>query len=90
MFSFILLFLVTFGAVTLAGAALGLDFVTAASGAVAMLGNMGPGLGEIIGPAGTYNPLSDEVKWLFSLAMLLGRLELLTVLVLLFPDFWRT
>lgn len=89
-FSFILLFLVTFGGVTLIGAALGLDFVTAASGAIATMGNVGPGLGEIIGPAGNYKSLSDEVKWLFSLAMMLGRLELLTVLVLLFPDFWRT
>lgn len=89
-FSFLLLYIVTFAALTLAASLLGADFVTAASGVAATMGNVGPGLGEIIGPAGTYKPLSDELKWLFSLAMLLGRLELLTVLVLLFPDFWRT
>jgi trk system potassium uptake protein TrkH len=89
-FSFLLLFIVTFAVLSLIAALLGADFVTATSGIAAMMSNSGPGLGEIIGPAGTYKPLSDPLKWLFSLAMLLGRLELLTVLVLLFPDFWRT
>jgi len=89
-FGFILLFIVTFGVLTLVASLLGLDFVTAASGVAATMSNAGPGLGEIIGPSGTYKPLSDSAKWLFSFAMLLGRLELLTVMVLLFPSFWRT
>lgn len=67
----------------------GLDLVTSVSGAAAALGNVGPGLGAVIGPVGNYAPLEDEAKWVLSLAMLLGRLELFTVLVLLSPAFWR-
>jgi len=67
----------------------GLDFVTAVSGAATALANVGPGIGPVIGPTGTFAPLEDEAKWLLSLAMLLGRLELFTVLVLLSPNFWR-
>jgi len=50
---------------------------------------VGPGLGDIIGPAGTFASLPDGAKWLLSAGMLLGRLELFTVLVLLSPVFWR-
>ena len=67
----------------------GLDFVTAASGAATAVSNVGPGLGPIIGPAGNFQPLPDGAKWLLSLGMLLGRLEFLTILVLLTPTFWR-
>jgi trk system potassium uptake protein TrkH len=59
------------------------------SGAATALANVGPGLGDIIGPAGTFAPLPDSAKWILSFAMLLGRLELVTVLVLLAPSFWR-
>lgn len=68
----------------------GLDLTTSVSGAAAALGNVGPGLGPIIGPVGHYASLQDEAKWVLSLAMLLGRLELFTVLVLLSPAFWRS
>ena len=68
---------------------MGLDFVTALSGSIAALANLGPGLGPIIGPAGNFAPLSNEAKWLLSAGMLLGRLEFLSVLVLLTPVFWR-
>ena len=51
---------------------------------------IGPGLGPIIGPAGNFAPLPDAAKWLLSFGMLLGRLELLTLLVLLTPGFWRS
>ncbi|MSO84743.1 MAG: TrkH family potassium uptake protein [Rhodospirillales bacterium] len=71
-------------------AAFGLDLVTALSGAATAVGNVGPGLGNIIGPAGTFAPLPPEAKWVLSLAMLLGRLELFTVLVLFSRAFWRT
>lgn len=67
---------------------LGLDVVTAISGAVATLCNVGPGLGPVIGPAGSYAPLPDSAKWLMSAGMLLGRLEFLSVLVLFTPMFW--
>lgn len=67
----------------------GLDFETSLSGVAQAIGNVGPGLGSIIGPAGNFASLPDPAKWILSLAMLLGRLELLTVLVLLSPVYWR-
>ena len=70
--------------------ALGLDFLTSASGAVTALANVGPGLGDLIGPAGNFLLLPDIAKWLLSFGMLLGRLELFTVLILFYPRFWRS
>lgn len=67
----------------------GLDFVTAITGSATALGNVGPGLGDIIGPAGTFKPLNDVAKWLLSFEMMLGRLELFTVIVLFSRSFWR-
>ncbi|MEP3264976.1 MAG: TrkH family potassium uptake protein [Hyphomicrobiales bacterium] len=67
----------------------GLDTITALSGAASAISNVGPGLGLIIGPDGHYGSLSDTAKWLLGAGMLLGRLELFTVLVLLSPAFWR-
>lgn len=67
----------------------GLDFVTAVSGAATVLNNVGPGLGTTIGPSGNFASLPDAAKWLLSFGMLLGRLELFTILVLLLPSFWR-
>ena len=75
--------------IALALGAFGLDMVTAVSGAATALGNVGPGLGPIIGPAGNFQPLPDAAKWALSLAMLLGRLEFFTVLVLFNRQFWR-
>ena len=68
----------------------GHDPVTALSAAATSVSNVGPGLGELIGPSGTFQPLSDQAKWTLSAAMLLGRLELFTVLVMLSRTFWRT
>ena len=67
----------------------GLDFVTAISGAASSISNVGPGLGDIIGPNGNFSDLPDFSKLSLSLGMLLGRLELFTVLVLFFPSFWK-
>ncbi|MCI5061291.1 MAG: TrkH family potassium uptake protein [Alphaproteobacteria bacterium] len=67
---------------------IGLDFLTAMSGAVTSISNVGPGLGEIIGPGGTFQPLPDSAKWMMCGGMILGRLELFTVLVLFLPHFW--
>lgn len=69
--------------------AYGLDLVTAVSGSLTAYANVGPGLGAVIGPAGNFKTLPDGAKWLLTLAMLLGRLEFFTVLVLLTPGFWR-
>lgn len=66
----------------------GLDVLTAFSAAVVSLNNTGPGLGEV-GPASTYASLTDTQTWICSFAMLLGRLELFTLLVVLTPAFWR-
>jgi len=86
---FFFLFMASF-AVLAAGLGLtGLDFITAVSGAASAIANVGPGLGDIIGPAGTYTGLPDAAKWLLCAGMLLGRLELFTVLVLLSRSFWR-
>ena len=70
--------------------AIGLDTTTALSGAAATLANVGPGLGDIIGPAGTFQPLPDAAKWVMSANMLIGRLEVLTVLILFTPRFWQS
>jgi len=68
----------------------GLDFETSLSGAATAIANVGPGIGPVIGPAGNFAPLPDAAKWLLSAGMLLGRLEFMTVLVLLTPAYWRT
>ena len=60
------------------------------SGAATALGNIGPGLGDTIGPAGNFSSLNDTAKWILSGAMLIGRLELMAVFVLLTATFWRT
>jgi trk system potassium uptake protein TrkH len=74
---------------TIALGFLGLDFVTALSASATAITNVGPGLGPIIGPVGNFAPLPDAAKWLLCLAMLLGRLEIFTVMLLLTPSFWR-
>ena len=86
---FFFLFVVSFGLVAMGLAMMGLDYVTSISGAATAIANVGPGLGETIGPSGTFQPLPEPAKWLLSAAMLLGRLELFTVLVLFVPRFWR-
>lgn len=88
-FVFLGLYVFTNALLTFALALTGLDFITSVSGAATALANVGPGLGDTIGPAGNFSSLSDAAKYLLSLGMLLGRLELLTVVVLLTPDFWR-
>ena len=88
--AFIFMFGLSFAAFALALSMLGLDYLTAMSGALTALANVGPGLGEIIGPAGNFSTLPESAKWLLAAAMLLGRLELFTVLVLFTPSFWRS
>ena len=68
----------------------GLDFVTALSGSASAISNVGPGLGDVIGPNGNFSDLSTFSKLSLSLGMLLGRLELFAVLVLFFPSFWKS
>ncbi len=84
-FSFLFIFLIIAMLLSISG----LDFVTSISGAASSISNVGPGLGEIIGPDGNYKSLPDLSKWILAAGMLLGRLELFAVLVLFFPSFWR-
>ena len=87
--SFFFVFGVTFAVLAMGLALLGLDFLTSISGAASAIANVGPGLGPIIGPEGSYVSLPDAAKWLLSAGMLLGRLELFTVMVLFTRAFWR-
>ncbi|MEP1768546.1 MAG: TrkH family potassium uptake protein [Sulfitobacter sp.] len=87
--SFFVFFVVTMGLIAVALSMTGLDFVTAVSGAASALANIGPGLGDVIGPAGNFSTLNDTAKWILTGAMLLGRLELMVVFVLFTVKFWR-
>lgn len=82
------LYLTSFLVVAVVLTAMGQDIVVAFSASIACLGNIGPGLGAV-GPAGNYADLPLIAKWLLSIAMIVGRLEIYTVLVLLLPEFWR-
>ncbi len=88
--AFLALYMTTIGLFTVVLAAMGLDLVTALSSAATAVSNVGTGLGPIVGPAGTFAGLPSGAKWVLSFAMLLGRLELFTVLVLFRPEFWRS
>ena len=87
--SFIYMYLVIFFIITALLSLSGLDFITAISGAATSISNVGPGLGSIIGPNGNFSSLSDISKWILTLGMILGRLELFAILVLFLPSFWR-
>ena len=84
-FSFLFIFLIIAMLLSISG----LDFLTSISGAASAISNVGPGLGDMIGPNGNYKAIPDLSKWILSIGMLLGRLELFAVLVLFFPSFWR-
>ncbi len=86
---FIFTFLFIFLIIAMLLSITGLDFITSVSGAASSISNVGPGLGEIIGPNGNYKDIPDVSKWILAAGMLLGRLELFAVLVLFFPSFWR-
>ncbi|MEQ8389194.1 MAG: TrkH family potassium uptake protein [Alphaproteobacteria bacterium] len=87
--SFFFVFALSFSVLALGLGFVGLDFVTAMSAAASAIACVGPGLGHIVGPAGTFAPLPDAAKYMLAAGMLLGRLELFTVLVLFAPAFWR-
>ena len=84
-FTFLFIFLIVAMLLSISG----LDFITSISGAASSISNVGPGLGDVIGPNGNYKNIPDLSKWILSAGMLLGRLELFAVLVLFFPSFWR-
>ncbi|MDO6524856.1 TrkH family potassium uptake protein [Motilimonas sp. 1_MG-2023] len=87
--AFILSYFITILVTAAILAAFGSDVVVSLTGAITAVSNVGPGLGELIGPSGNFASLPDGSKWALSVAMLMGRLEILTVTVLFFPAFWR-
>jgi trk system potassium uptake protein TrkH len=88
--AFLAIYFAMVGVFAVLYAGMGLDFVTALSASATALGNVGPGIGGIIGPSGNFATLPDAAKWALSFQMMLGRLELFTVLVLFRPEFWRS
>ena len=87
--SFIYLYIFIFFVIAALLSLTGLDFTTSISAAATSISNVGPGLGETIGPNGNFYKLSNISKWILSLSMILGRLELFAILVLFIPSFWR-
>ena len=87
--AFFVAFMVAIGVVGVLLALTGLDFITSISGAAAALANVGPGLGNEIGPAGNYAGLNDAAKWILAVAMLVGRLEIMAVFTIISWHFWR-
>ncbi|CAA6604542.1 Trk system potassium uptake protein [Rhodospirillaceae bacterium LM-1] len=86
---FVVVYFLSTAFLALAVSLTGLDFLSALTSVVSSIGNVGPGLGSTVGPCCTFEPLNDAAIWLLSLAMLLGRLEIFTLLILLTPNFWR-
>ena len=87
--SFIYFYIVIFFILTALLSLTGLDFITAISGAATSISNVGPGLGPIIGTNGDFSSLPDLSKWILTVGMILGRLELFAILVLFLPSFWK-
>jgi trk system potassium uptake protein TrkH len=90
MVAFAFFFFATIAALALALSFMGLDFITSFTAAVSAVANVGPGLGGTIGPAGNFSSLPDLGKWLLALGMILGRLEIVTFMILFTRAFWRT
>ncbi|MCY3984484.1 MAG: TrkH family potassium uptake protein [Roseovarius sp.] len=87
--SFFVFFIVTLGVTSVLLGLAGEDFITSVSGASAALANIGPGLGDVIGPTGNFSSIDDMSKWVLTAAMLIGRLELLAVYAIFTIAFWR-
>ena len=88
-FVFVSFFALSITFLTVLIAITGIDLATAFSAAIGCITNAGPGVGNIIGPAGSYAPLSDFAKYVCSFGMLLGRLEVMTVLIIFTKNFWK-
>jgi trk system potassium uptake protein TrkH len=86
--AFIVIYMLLVGICTIIMSAMGYDLNTSLGAVVASIGNVGPGTGEF-GPTGTYASLPDIGKWFLALLMLMGRLELFTVILIFTPSFWR-
>ncbi len=87
--TFFFIYFASFATIAVLLSAFELDPLTAISAAGTAIANVGPGLGDIVGPAGNFSSLPDACKWIMSAGMLFGRLEFFTLLVLFSPSFWR-
>ena len=87
--TFFFVYIITFASSALLLSFSGLDFLTCISAAASAISNVGPGLGEIVGPEGNYSSLTNYSKSVLIITMFLGRLEMLTIFVLLLPSFWK-
>ncbi|WP_322892862.1 MULTISPECIES: TrkH family potassium uptake protein [unclassified Yoonia] len=87
--AFFVAFVCLLGVITVLLGLTGLDFITSVSGAATAIGNIGPGLGPQIGPAGNFAEINDPAKWILAIAMFVGRLEVMVVLTILSVRFWR-
>ena len=87
--TFFFIYIITFASSAILLSFSGIDFLTCISAAASAISNVGPGLGEMIGPEGNYSMLTDYSKLVLTLTMFLGRLEMLTIFVLLLPSFWK-
>lgn len=87
--AFLFMYGLFFAVLSMALGAFGLDFLTSISGAATAIGNVGPGLGDVIGPVGNFATVPDGAKLILSIGMLLGRLEFMTLIIVLLPRFWR-
>ena len=86
---FFFLYILSFAIIACLLGGLGLDLITAISGAASAIGNVGPGLGDIIGPSGSYQSIPDLGKLFLCAGMILGRLEIFAILVMFSPLFWK-
>ena len=86
---FFFLYIISFAVIACLLGGLGLDLITAISGAASAIGNVGPGLGDIIGPSGTYQSIPELGKLFLCAGMILGRLEIFAILVMFSPLFWK-
>ncbi|WP_439154854.1 TrkH family potassium uptake protein [Yoonia sp.] len=87
--AFFVAFLLSLGGTAVLLGMTGLDFITSVSGAATAIGNIGPGLGPQIGPAGNFVTINDTAKWILAMAMFVGRLEVMVVLTVVSLKFWR-
>ncbi|MDC0073917.1 TrkH family potassium uptake protein [Alphaproteobacteria bacterium] len=89
-FAFFFLFLLSFSLLALSLSAIGLDFVTSISSAATAITNVGPGLGSLVGPASTFAELPNAAKWVMSIGMLIGRLEIFIIITIFTRSFWNS
>ena len=87
--AFFVAFVLLLGGISVMLGMTGLDFITSVSGAATALGNIGPGLGQQIGPTGNFVQINDTAKWILAMAMFIGRLEIMVVLTIISVKFWR-